>query len=188
LIDQAKIRSAIRLYLEGIGEDPDREGLLGTPDRVARMCEEVFGGIDRDARELMRAVFTEQYNEIVLIRDIPFNSMCEHHLLPFTGHAHIAYIPNGKVLGLSKFARVLDVYSQRPQVQERLTNQVADLIIDELKPTAVAVIVDATHSCMTLRGVRKPGSSVVTSALRGTFLSDQASRSEVLSLLRSQMR
>jgi GTP cyclohydrolase I len=109
-------------------------------------------------------------------------------LLPFTGHAHIAYIPNGKVLGLSKFARVLDVYSQRPQVQERLTNQVADLIIDELKPTAVAVIVDATHSCMTLRGVRKPGSSVVTSALRGTFLSDQASRSEVLSLQRSQMR
>jgi GTP cyclohydrolase I len=188
LIDQPKIRAAIRLYLEGIGENPDREGLLGTPDRVARMCEEVFGGINRDARDLMGAVFTEKYNEIVLVRDIAFNSMCEHHLLPFTGHAHVAYIPNGKVLGLSKFARVLDVYSQRPQVQERLTNQVADLIMDELKPIAVAVIVDASHSCMTLRGVRKPGSSVVTSALRGTFLSDPASRSEVLSLLRTQMR
>jgi GTP cyclohydrolase I len=188
LIDQAKIRTAIRLYLEGIGEDPNREGLIGTPDRVARMCEEVFGGIHQDARELMGAVFTEKYNDIVLIRDIPFSSMCEHHLLPFTGIAHVAYIPNGKVLGLSKFARVLDVYSQRPQVQERLTNQVADLIMNELKPIAVAVIVDATHSCMTLRGVKKPGSSVVTSALRGTFLSDPASRSEVLSLLRSQMR
>jgi len=187
VIDQAKIRAAIRLYLEGIGENPDREGLVGTPDRVARMCEEVFGGIDQDARTLMEAVFTEKYNDIVLIRDIPFNSMCEHHLLPFTGHAHVAYIPNGKVLGLSKFARVLDVYSQRPQVQERLTNQVADLIMNELKPIAVAVIVDATHSCMTLRGVRKPGSSVVTSALRGTFLSDPASRSEVLSLLRGQV-
>src|ERR1700709_481455 len=142
LIDQAKIRTAIRLYLEGIGEDPDREGLVGTPDRVARMCAEVYAGIHQDARELMAAVFTEKYNDIVLIRDIPFNSMCEHHLLPFTGHAHVAYIPNGKVLGLSKFARVLDVYSQRPQVQERLTNQVADLIMDELRPIAVATIVD----------------------------------------------
>jgi GTP cyclohydrolase I len=187
VINQAKIRAAIRLYLEGIGEDPDREGLAGTPDRVARMCEEVFGGIDQDARKLMEAVFTEKYNDIVLIRDIPFNSMCEHHLLPFTGHAHVAYIPNGRVLGLSKFARVLDVFSQRPQVQERLTDQVADLVMDELKPIAVAVIVDATHSCMTLRGVRKPGSSVITSALRGTFLSDPASRSEVLSLMRGQV-
>ncbi|HEX3775950.1 MAG TPA: GTP cyclohydrolase I FolE [Polyangiaceae bacterium] len=187
MIDQAKIRAAIRLYLEGIGENPNREGLVGTPDRVARMCEEVFSGIDRDPRKLMEAVFTEKYSDIVLIRDIPFNSMCEHHLLPFTGHAHVAYIPNGRVLGLSKFARVLDVYSQRPQVQERLTDQVADLIMDELKPIAVAVIVDATHSCMTLRGVRKPGSSVITSALRGTFLSDPASRSEVLSLMRGQV-
>jgi GTP cyclohydrolase I len=165
LIDQEKIRRGIRLYLEGIGEDPEREGLLGTPDRVARMSEEVFGGIGQDARALMRAVFTEQYNEIVLVRNI-------------------TYIPSGKVLGLSKFARVVDVYARRPQVQERLTNQVADLIMDELVPFAVAVIVDATHSCMTARGVRKPGSSVVTSALRGGFLSDPSSRSEVLSLLR----
>jgi GTP cyclohydrolase IA len=187
VIDQEKIRRAIRLYLEGIGEDPDREGLVDTPDRVARMCEEVFGGIGQDGRSLMRALFSEKYNEIVLIRDIAFNSMCEHHLLPFSGNAHVAYIPNGKVLGLSKFARVVEVYSRRPQVQERLTNQVADLVMDELQPIAVAVIIDAVHSCMTLRGVRKPGSSVVTSALRGTFLSDPASRSEVLSLMRRQV-
>ena len=188
MIDKEKIRRGIRLYLEGIGEDPEREGLLGTPDRVARMSEEVFGGIGQDARALMRAVFTEQYNEIVLVRNITLNSMCEHHLLPFWGNAHIAYIPSGKVLGLSKFARVVDVYARRPQVQERLTNQVADLIMDELVPFAVAVIVDATHSCMTARGVRKPGSSVVTSALRGGFLSDPSSRSEVLSLLHNQVR
>jgi len=188
VIDKDKIRLAIRLYLEGIGEDPEREGLAGTPDRVARMSEEIFGGIGQDARDFMRAVFTEKYNEIVLVRDIAFNSMCEHHLLPFSGNAHVAYIPNGKVLGLSKFARVVDIYSRRPQVQERLTNQVADLVMDELAPIGVAVIVDATHSCMTSRGVRKPGSSVVTSALRGCFLTETASRNEVLSLLRNQLR
>jgi GTP cyclohydrolase I len=187
-MDKNKIRSAIRLYLEGIGEDPDREGLKGTPDRVARMCEEIFSGIGRDAHDLMRAVFTENYNEIVLVRDIAFNSMCEHHLLPFSGTAHVAYIPNGKVLGLSKFARVVDVFSRRPQVQERLTNQVADLIMDALAPQGVAVIMDATHNCMTSRGVRKPGSSVVTSALRGCFLADPSSRSEVLALLQNQVR
>jgi GTP cyclohydrolase I len=188
LIDKDKIRAAIRLYLEGIGEDPEREGLARTPDRVAHMCEEIFGGVGQDARVLMKAVFTEKYNEIVLVRDITFNSMCEHHLLPFSGSAHIAYIPNGKVLGLSKFARVVDVYSRRPQIQERLTNQVADLVMDELAPIGVAVIVDATHSCMTSRGVRKPGSSVVTSALRGCFLTEPASRTEVLTLLRNQLR
>jgi GTP cyclohydrolase I len=187
MIDQDKIREAIRMYLEGIGEDPAREGLVGTPDRVARMCAEIFGGIEQDPRSLMSAVFTEKYNEIVLVRDISLNSMCEHHLLPFSGNAHVAYIPNGKVLGLSKFARVVDVYSRRPQVQERLTNQVADLIMEELAPVGVAVIIDAVHSCMTLRGVRKPGSSVVTSALRGLFLADTAARSEVLSLLRNQV-
>jgi GTP cyclohydrolase I len=188
VIDKDKIRRAIRLYLEGIGEDPEREGLAGTPDRVARMSEEIFSGIGQDARDLMRAVFSEKYDEIVLVRDIAFNSMCEHHLLPFSGNAHVAYIPNGKVLGLSKFARVVDVYSRRPQVQERLTNQVADLIMGELAPIGVAVIGDATHSCMTSRGVRKPGSSVVTSALRGCFLTDASSRTEVLSLLRNQLR
>lgn len=188
MIDQDKIRRAVRLYLEGIGDDPDREGLLGTPDRIARMCEEIFGGLGQDARALMRAVFTEKYSEIVLVRDIPFNSTCEHHLLPFSGHAHVAYIPDGKVLGLSKFARVLDIYSRRPQVQERLTNQVADLIMDELAPIGVAVIVHASHSCMTSRGVRKSGSSVATSALRGCFLTDPSSRSEVLALLRDEVR
>ncbi|MDP8999815.1 MAG: GTP cyclohydrolase I FolE [Myxococcota bacterium] len=188
MIDKDKIRRAIRLYLEGIGEDPEREGLAGTPDRVARMSEEIYSGIGEDARSLMHAVFAEKYNEIVLVRDIAFNSMCEHHLLPFSGNAHVAYIPNGKVLGLSKFARVVDVFSRRPQVQERLTNQVADLVMGELAPVGVAVIVIATHSCMTSRGVRKPGASVVTSALRGCFLTESASRAEVLSLLHSQLR
>lgn len=188
MIDQDKIRRAMRLYLEGIGEDPDREGLAGTPDRIARMCEEIFGGIDQDPRELMRAVFTEKYNDIVLVRDLAFNSMCEHHLLPFSGKAHVAYIPNGKVLGLSKFARLVELYARRPQVQERLTDQVADLIMEELAPLGVAVVVDAMHSCMTLRGVRKPGSSVVTSALRGCFLTQPASRTEVLSLMHGQVR
>jgi GTP cyclohydrolase IA len=188
LIDKDKIRRAIRLYLEGIGEDPEREGLAGTPDRVARMSEEIYSGIGEDARSLMHAVFDEKYNEIVLVRDIAFNSMCEHHLLPFSGNAHVAYIPNGKVLGLSKFARVVDVFARRPQVQERLTNQVADLVMDELAPVGVAVIVNATHSCMTSRGVRKPGASVVTSALRGCFLTESASRAEVLSLLHNQLR
>ena len=188
MIDKDKIRRAVRLYLEGIGEDADREGLAGTPDRVAKMCEEIFAGFGQDARELMRAVFTEKCSEIVLVRDIAFNSTCEHHLLPFSGHAHVAYIPDGKVLGLSKFARVVDIYSRRLQVQERLTNQVADLIMEELAPIGVAVIVDATHSCMTSRGVRKPGSSVVTSALRGSFLTDSSSRTEVLSLLRNEVR
>jgi GTP cyclohydrolase IA len=187
-MDMEKIRRAVRLYLEGIGEDPDREGLSGTPDRVARMCGEIFGGIGRDPRELMNAVFTEKYNEIVLVRDLAFDSMCEHHLLPFSGNAHVAYIPAGKVLGLSKFARVVDVYSRRPQVQERLTNQVADLVMDQLAPVGVAVIVEATHSCMTSRGVRKPGSSVITSALRGCFLADPSSRTEIMSLLRSHVR
>jgi GTP cyclohydrolase I len=186
-MDKDKIRTAVRLMLEGIGEDPNREGLRDTPDRVARMCEEIYGGIGHDPRELMKAVFTEKYNEIVLVRDIPFNSMCEHHLMPFLGKAHVAYIPNGKVLGLSKFARVIEAYSRRPQVQERLTNQVADLIMDELAPIGVAVNVHATHSCMTHRGVRKPGSSVITSALRGSFLTDQASRAEVISLLHNQV-
>lgn len=188
MIDQDKIRRAMRLYLEGIGEDPDREGLAGTPDRIARMCEEIFGGIDRDPRELMRAVFTETYNDIVLVRDLAFNSMCEHHLLPFSGKAHVAYIPDGKVLGLSKFARLVELYARRPQVQERLTDQVADLIMEELAPLGVAVVVDAVHSCMTSRGVRKPGSSVVTSALRGCFLTQPASRTEVLSLMHGQVR
>lgn len=186
-MDKDKIEHAVRLILEGIGENPDREGLRDTPARVARMCEEIFAGIQQDPREHMTAVFMEKYNEIVLIRDIAFHSTCEHHLLPFIGKAHVAYVPNGKVLGLSKFARVVEAYSRRPQVQERLTNQVADLIMEELQPQGVAVIIDASHSCMTLRGIKKPGSSVITSALRGCFMDDPASRAEVLSLLHGQV-
>ena len=186
-MDKDKIEHAVRLILEGIGENPNREGLRDTPARVARMCEEIFAGIQQDPREFMTAVFTEKYNEIVLIRDIAFHSTCEHHLLPFIGKAHVAYVPNGKVLGLSKFARVVEAYSRRPQVQERLTNQVADLIMEELNPQGVAVIIDASHSCMTLRGIKKPGSSVITSALRGCFMDDPASRAEVLSWLHGQV-
>jgi GTP cyclohydrolase I len=186
-MDMDKIQQAVRLLLEAVGEDTEREGLRDTPVRVARMYAEMFSGIGQDPREHMKAVFTEKYNEIVLIRDIPFHSMCEHHLLPFIGKAHVAYVPNGKVLGLSKFARVVDAYSRRPQVQERLTNQVADLIMEELQPQGVAVIIDASHSCMTLRGIKKPGSSVITSALRGCFLNEPASRAEVLSLLHNQV-
>lgn len=185
-MDTEKIQHAVRLLLEAVGEDPDREGLKETPARVARMYAELFAGIAQDPSQHTKAVFTEEYNEIVLIRDIPFHSTCEHHLMPFIGKAHVAYIPNGKVLGLSKFARIVEVYSRRPQVQERLTSQVADLIMKELQPQAVAVIMDATHACMTLRGIRKPGSSVVTSALRGLFLTDAPARAEVLSLLHSQ--
>lgn len=186
-MDHDKIQQAVRMILEAVGEDPDREGLRETPARVARMYAEVFAGLAQDPRQHMKAVFTEKYNEIVLIRDIPFSSTCEHHLLPFIGKAHIAYVPNGKVLGLSKFARVLEAYSRRPQVQERLTNQVADLIMEELLPQGVAVIIDASHSCMTLRGIKKPGSSVITSALRGCFMDEPASRAEVLSLLHGQV-
>ena len=187
-MDTEKIERATRLLLEGIGEDPDREGLRDTPARVGRMWAELFAGIGQDPRDHMKSVFHEQYSEIVLVRDIAFNSICEHHLLPFMGKAHVAYIPKGKVLGISKFARVVEAYARRPQVQERLTNQVADLVMDELQPDAVAVIVEAAHSCMALRGVKKPGSSVVTSAMRGTFLSDLASRNEVMSLLHQQVR
>jgi GTP cyclohydrolase IA len=188
MVDHEKIQKAVRLILEAVGEDPDREGLRDTPARVGRMYAEMFVGLHEDPRQFMKAVFTENYNEIVLIRDIPFHSTCEHHLLPFIGKAHVAYVPTGKVLGLSKFARVVETFSRRPQVQERLTNQVADLIWDELSPQGVAVIVDAAHTCMTLRGIRKPGSSVITSALRGCFLDDPASRAEVLGLLHNQVR
>lgn len=187
-MDHDKIREATRLLLEAIGENPDREGLLDTPGRVARMCEELYSGIGQDPANLMEAVFTVDYSEIVLVRDIEFHSMCEHHLLPFVGKAHVAYLPKGKVVGISKLARVVDAYARRPQVQERLTNQVADLIMDHLQPASVAVIIEASHQCMTIRGVRKPGSSVITSALRGGFLDDPASRGEIMSLLHDQVR
>ena len=165
-IDHEKLVKAARLILEGIGEDPDREGLRETPERIARMYAEVFSGLHDDPGESFKTIFTEQYDEIVLVKDIPFSSMCEHHLLPFIGKAHTAYIPDGKVLGISKLARSVEVFAKRPQVQERLTNQIADLIESLIKPKAVAVILEASHTCMTIRGIKKPGSSVITSAMR----------------------
>jgi len=182
-VDQERIRRAVREILSAIGEDPDREGLLETPARVARMYAELFSGLHEDPRVHLKKVFTEKYDEVVLVKDISFNSMCEHHMLPFLGKAHIGYIPGGKVLGLSKLARVVDVVSRRPQVQERMTETIADLMVEELAPKGVAVVVEASHSCMTIRGIRKPGSICVTSAMRGIFRSHLSSRSEIMTLI-----
>lgn len=182
-VDHGKLEHAARLILEAVGEDPTREGLLDTPRRIARMYEDMFSGLRADPQEAVRTVFSERYDEVVLVRDIDFASMCEHHLLPFIGRAHVAYIPDGKVLGLSKLARAVEVYARRPQVQERLTSQVADLVEAAVRPSGVAVILDATHTCMTIRGVRKPGSSTITTATRGVLRTDPARRAEILSLL-----
>lgn len=182
-VDLPRIERAVREILAGVGEDPDREGLRETPARVARMYAELFRGLRDDPRVYLRKFFTEKYDEMVLVRDISFNSMCEHHLLPFTGVAHVGYIPNGKVVGLSKLARVVESVSHRPQVQERMTEQIANLLIEELDVKGVAVVIEATHSCMTIRGVRKPGSICVTSAMKGIFRSNLSSRSEIMNLI-----
>jgi len=182
-VDHARIQKAVREILLAVGEDPDREGLLETPARVARMYAELFSGLHEDPRVHLRQAFTEKYDEIVLVRDIAFNSVCEHHLLPFMGHAHIGYLPHGRVLGLSKLARVVESLSHRPQVQERMTEQIADLLVHDLGAKGVAVVVEASHTCMTVRGVRKPGSVCVTSAMKGIFRSNVSSRAEVMSLM-----
>ncbi|MBA4020335.1 MAG: GTP cyclohydrolase I FolE [Pirellula sp.] len=182
-VDLKRIERAVREILAAVGEDPDREGLLETPARVSRMYAEMFSGLHQDPRVHLQKVFTEKYDEVVLVKDISFNSMCEHHLLPFLGKAHIGYIPGGKVLGLSKLARVVEVVSKRPQVQERMTETIADLMVQELNPKGVAVVIEATHSCMTMRGIRKPGSMCVTSAMRGIFRSHLSSRSEIMTLI-----
>jgi GTP cyclohydrolase I len=182
-VDFARIERAVREILIAVGEDPDREGLLETPARVARMYAEMFSGLKLDPREHVRKFFTEQYDEVVLVRDISFNSMCEHHMLPFTGVAHIGYLPNGKVVGLSKLARVVEVVSRRPQVQERMTETIADLLEQELDVKGVAVVIEATHTCMTIRGIRKPGSLCLTSAMRGHFRNNVAGRSEIMTLI-----
>jgi GTP cyclohydrolase I len=187
-IDHARIERAVREILAAVGEDPDREGLLETPARVARMYAEMFSGLRQDPRVHLRKAFQEKYDEIVLVRDIAFNSVCEHHLLPFMGHAHIGYMPNGRVVGLSKLARVVEVVSHRPQVQERMTEQIADLLEHDLGAKGVAVVVEATHTCMTIRGVRKPGSLCVTSAIKGVFRSNVSSRAEVMSLIYGSRR
>jgi GTP cyclohydrolase I len=187
-VDQERIKRAVREILAAVGEDPDREGLLETPARVARMYAEMFSGLHEDPRVHLKKFFTEKYDEVVLIRDISFNSMCEHHMLPFMGKAHVGYIPNGRVIGLSKLARVVEVVSRRPQVQERMTETIADLLVEELDVKGVAVIIEASHSCMTIRGIRKPGSICVTSAMRGIFRSHLSSRSEIMTLIYGDRR
>ena len=182
-VDLPRIERAVREILAAVGEDPDRNGLLDTPGRVARMYAELFSGLHLEPGRHLKRVFEETYDEMVLVRDISFNSMCEHHLLPFMGVAHIGYVPNGKVAGLSKLARVVEEVSHRPQVQERMTHQIADLIHEELKAKGVIVVLEATHTCMTIRGVRKPGSLTVTSAVRGLFRTNESSRAEAMTLI-----
>ena len=182
-IDMARIEKAVTEILSAVGEDVGREGLRKTPERVARMYAELLAGARENPELYLRSIFTEKYDEVVLLRDIPFYSICEHHLMPFIGSAHVAYMPAGSVLGVSKLARIVDCFARRLQVQERLTDQIADFIMNGLKPKGVAVVLEASHSCMTIRGIKKPGSEMVTSALRGIFRKDPKSRSEVLSLM-----
>lgn len=182
-IDQQRLERAVREILIALGEDPNREGLLKTPNRVARAYCELMAGLSEDPRAHLKTVFHERYDEVVLLRDIQFHSLCEHHLLPFMGKAHVAYLPDGKVVGLSKLARLVDGYARRPQVQERLTTQIADALWEELNPIGAACVIEATHTCMTIRGAHKPGSIMVTSALRGHFKDNPASRIEILSLM-----
>ena len=182
-MDLDRIRRAVREILLAVGEDPEREGLRETPDRVARMYAEVFDGLHRDPRGHLKKLFTQKYDEILLVKDIRLVSFCEHHLLPVVGKAHVAYIPNGKLIGLSKIPRVVDVLARRPQMQERLTEELADLLMRELDARGVAVVIEASHSCMTIRGVSKPDSTFVTSAMRGAFREKPATRSELMSLI-----
>jgi GTP cyclohydrolase I len=184
--DRAKVVEAVRLILEGIGDDPARDGVAGTPERVADMYAELFSGVGADAKELLTVVAGAGHDEMIMVRDIPLYSVCEHHLLPFTGRAHVAYVPNrdGRITGLSKIARVVDLLSKRPQVQERLTTEIADALDAALAPRGVFVLIEAEHLCMTMRGVKKPGSTTVTSAVRGVFRSDARTRTEALELVR----
>ncbi|MBN1393096.1 MAG: GTP cyclohydrolase I FolE [Sedimentisphaerales bacterium] len=182
-VDIERIEKAVKEILLAVGEDVEREGLKGTPARMAKMYAELLAGMDEDPKQHLSSVFTEGYDEIVLLRDIPFYSVCEHHLMPFIGSAHVAYLPAGAVLGVSKLARIVDCFARRLQVQERLTDQIADFIMNSLKPRGVAVVLEASHSCMTIRGIKKPGSVMVTSSLRGIFRRDPKSRSEIMSLM-----
>ncbi|WP_099351700.1 GTP cyclohydrolase I FolE [Fredinandcohnia onubensis] len=185
-IDYKKIEQAVTMILEAIGEDPQREGLVDTPKRVSKMYAEVFSGLQDDPKEYFQTIFGEEHEELVLVKDIPFFSMCEHHLVPFYGHAHVAYIPKGgKVTGLSKLARAVEAVAKRPQLQERITSTIADSIVETLQPHGVMVVIEAEHMCMTMRGVKKPGAKTVTSAVRGILQKDPAARSEVLSLIKN---
>jgi GTP cyclohydrolase IA len=184
MVDHRKIEEAVRMILEAVGEDPNREGLLDTPKRVARMYEEIFSGLNKDPKDQFSVVFSEDHEELVLVKDIPFFSTCEHHLVPFFGKAHIGYIPRGgRVTGLSKLARAVETVARRPQLQERITSTVADSIVESLDPYGVIVVIEAEHMCMTMRGVKKPGSKTVTSAVRGVFAEDSAARAEAMSLI-----
>ena len=185
-VDIERIERAVREILFAVGEDPDREGLIKTPNRVARSFGELMAGLHDDPKRHLSTVFHERYDEVVLLRDIEFHSLCEHHLLPFTGRAHVAYLPDGKVVGLSKLARLVEGYARRPQVQERLTTQIADALMDELNPIGAACVIEAVHTCMTIRGAKKHGSIMVTSALRGIFKENPSSRSEILTLMYSE--
>lgn len=185
-VDHPRIEAAVREILIAVGEDPDRDGLVDTPARVARMYAEVFAGLHVEPSRHLARVFDERYDEIVLVRDIDFCSMCEHHLLPFTGKAHIGYLPDGKVVGLSKLGRLVEEVARRPQVQERMTETIADMVEKNLSARGVAVVLQATHSCMTIRGIRKPGSMCVTSSMRGIFRDNVSSRAEVLELILNQ--
>jgi len=182
-VDLPRIERAVREILAAVGEDPDREGLRETPARVARMYAELFSGLHEDPSEHLRKFFTEKYDEVVLVTDISFESVCEHHLMPFMGKAHIGYLPDGRVVGLSKLARVVEGVARRPQVQERMTETIADLLMEELKARGVAVVIEALHTCMTVRGVRKPGSVCVTSAMKGAFRSSPSTRAEIMTLI-----
>ena len=187
-VDQDRIARAVREILLAVGENPDREGLRETPARVARMYAELFGGLHEDPRVHLRKFFTEKYDEVVLVRDISFNSMCEHHMLPFMGKAHIGYLPDGRVVGLSKLARVVESVARRPQVQERMTEEIANLLEQELHAKGVAVVIEAVHTCMAIRGIRKPGAVCVTSAMKGAFRKSLSTRAEIMTLIYGERR
>ena len=183
-VDQAGVRDAVRRIIEAIGEDPSREGLLDTPRRIAEMYEELFTGLHEDPREVLSTSFQESHRDMIILKNIPFYSLCEHHFLPFHGQAHVGYVPKGRIVGASKIARVVDILARRPQLQERLTGQVADAITEGLSPDGVAVVIEAEHLCMTMRGVQKPGTTLITSAIRGAFRRRAVTRSEFLALVR----
>jgi GTP cyclohydrolase I len=185
-MDREKIKKGVSLILEGIGEDLQRPGLRETPNRFARMCDEIFSGLKTPAEKLLKPIEGESHDEMILLKDIPFYSMCEHHMLPFIGKAHVAYIPSGSIVGLSELAKALEHFAKRPQVQERLTTQLADLIMKKLKPKGAMVIIDADHLCMSMRGIRKPGSRTVTSAVRGIFRTKASTREEMLELIKKR--
>lgn len=187
MVDKERVKAAVREFLAAIGDDPDREGLVETPDRVARMCEEIFAGLHKDPRSEIKIFQEDNHEEMIVVKDIPTYSVCEHHLLPFVGVANVVYIPRkGKIMGLSKLARIVDTLAKKPQLQERLTSEVANVIMEAIDPMGVAVVVEAEHLCMTMRGIKKPGSKTITSALRGTIKTDARTRAEVMSLINSK--